>query len=87
MRVVIDIPDDDFVSIRCEGLYYIGHDKLAESVTNAFQNSLVLPEGHGDLIDRDELKSAMPTPIEDEYKTAYRIIDNAHAVIPADKGE
>ena len=45
----------------------------------------VLPEEHGDLIDRDELKLQLPTPIEDEYKIVHRIVDNAPTVIEADK--
>ena len=52
---------------------------------NYIKNGIVLPDEHGDLIDRDELKIHLPLPIEDEYKTIYRIIANAPAVIPADK--
>lgn len=55
MKIVIDIPADDFNSIRYGGLYAIGHDRLDESVTKAFQSGTILSEEHGDLIDRSKL--------------------------------
>ena len=85
MKVVIDIPSGDFNSIRNGALFYIQHDRLDEVVTYAFNNATIIPEGHGDLIDRDNLKFQLPTPIEDEYKTVYRIVNAAPAVIEADK--
>lgn len=39
MKLIIDLPEDDYIAVRCEALYYIGHDKLAESVTTAFQTA------------------------------------------------
>lgn len=54
MKLIIDIPDSDYTSVRCEGLYYIGHDKLAESVTTAFQTAIPLPEELQDEADVDE---------------------------------
>ena len=51
MKLVIDIPDEDFTSVRCEALYYIGHDKLAESVTKAFQAAVPYDERpHGEWV-------------------------------------
>ena len=44
MKLIIDIPDDDYTAVRCEALYYIGHDKLAESITNAFQTAIPYEE-------------------------------------------
>ena len=44
MKVVIDIPDDDYTSVRCEALYYIGSDRLAQSVTTAFQTAIPYEE-------------------------------------------
>jgi hypothetical protein len=40
MRVVIEIPDDDYVAVRCCDLIYFGRGNLARSVTKAFQNSV-----------------------------------------------
>ena len=86
MRIVIDIPDDDFNAIRCEALYYIGHDSLDVSVTNAFQNGKIISDC-GDLIDRDEFRSQLPAPIEDEYKNVHKLLDNAEVVIPKYRGD
>ena len=85
MKVVIDIPEEDYKTILNSKLPYAGEPPM--SLVWVIRNGQVLPKGCGDLIDRDDLKLQMPTPIEDEYKTAYRIIDNAPTIIPADKGE
>ena len=42
-----------------------------------------IPANHGRLIDADELSSNMPW-IEDEYKYAHELIDNAPTVIEAE---
>ena len=59
MQILITISEDDFHAVKNEGLYFIGHDKLDESVTKAFQNAVVIPEDHGKLIDGDLLSSKM----------------------------
>jgi hypothetical protein len=84
MKIVIDIPADDFNAIYHGGLYAIQHDKLDQVITEAFQTAIIIPKGHGDLIDRDALKTKLPTPIEDEYKTVYKIVDSMPSVIDAD---
>ena len=86
MRVVIDIPDDDFTAIRCEALYFIGHERLDVSITNAFQNGKIIPDDCGALIDRDEFKTKLPSPIEDEYKHVHKLLDTAEVVVPAYRG-
>ena len=98
MKVLIDIPDDDFTSIRCEGLYYIGHDRLAESVTTAFQQGRIIPAGHSDLIDRSALQDQIHSSCySDEFCIEHNIdrsinlnivdmaICNAPAIVTADK--
>ena len=47
MKIVIDIPADDFNAIRQGGLYFIGHDKLDQRITEAFQSCTIIPKGHG----------------------------------------
>ena len=81
MRILIDIPEVDFIAIKCEGLYFIDHDRLDVSVTKAFQSAKVIPEDCGDLIDRDEFRSQLPAPIEDEYKYVHKLLDNVEAII------
>ena len=45
-----------------------------------------IPERHGRLIDANELSSNMPW-IEDEYKYAHELIDNAPTVVEAEGEE
>lgn len=80
MKVIIEVPDFIYKAIT-ERDYL---DCPTVNLNKAIIEGTVLPEEHGDLIDRDKLKFEMPTPIEDEYKTAYRIIDSMPAVIEAD---
>ena len=78
-RIVIDMPDKDRRDI-----YWVKGKRVANLI-GEYKVIAVLPEEHGDLIDRDELKLQLPTPIEDEYKIVHRIVDNAPTVIEADK--
>lgn len=50
MKVIIDISDRDFNSIRYGGLYAIGHDRLDQVVTEAFNTATIIPEDHKDLV-------------------------------------
>lgn len=55
MKLIIDIPDSDYTAVRCEALYYIGHDKLAKSVTTAFQAAIPYEEPpQGEWLDEGE---------------------------------
>ena len=65
MKLIIDIPDSDYTAVRCEALYYIGHDKLAESVTTAFQTAIPYEEPTGDLISRSELRKVVSEKLID----------------------
>ena len=82
MKVVINISDEDYKDLM---------DEEWISALNDYQlmirNGKPLPRDHGDLIDRDELITQMPSPVEDEYKTAYRIINNIPAVIESNRGD
>jgi hypothetical protein len=78
MKVVIDIPADDFNAIRQGRLYFIGHDRLDQCITEAFQSCTIIPKGHGDLIDRNELFTEYPEIAIEPYI-------NAPIVIEADK--
>ena len=83
MQVVIDIPEDLYKWIKDE--YDNPNGEVAYS---AIEKGTVLPEGHGDLIDRDELKKHKYHD-SDRYENAVAVaqIDWAPAVIPADKEE
>ena len=77
-RVVIDIPDEDF-TLLCEAF---GEVELKSTLNlrlqSAVAHGVVLPEGHGDLIDRDELFAEYPEIAIEPYI-------NAPIVIEADK--
>jgi len=51
MKIVIDIPEDDYNAIRDSIKAY----SLADMLFGAVQYGTVLPKGHGDLIDRSKL--------------------------------
>lgn len=87
MRIVIDIPQDDFNSIYHGGLYFIGHDRLDTCITEAFQTARIIPIDCGDLIDKDSFKTELPTPIEDEYKYVHKLLESAEIVVPKYRGD
>lgn len=94
MKIVIDIPDDDYEYIKL----------LHESLTNyqitlklyrAVKNGTILPNDCGDLIDKQKVYSRLGEEYSDRYvdmwnsaiSTCLKIVDNTQSVIPADKGE
>jgi hypothetical protein len=99
MKIVIELPADDFNAIYHGGLYAIQHDKLDQVITEAFQTATIIPKGHGDLIDRSKLAYyRCPNNVKDcppEYDftcqncdfgviSRFRV-DAAPVIIPADK--
>lgn len=52
MKIVIDLPEDDFNSIRSGVLYTIGHDKYDCIVTDAFRSS----QPYEDLIREEKMR-------------------------------
>lgn len=80
MKIVIDIPESDYRRIMASNLVEYYELKIAQGT--------VLPKGHGDLIDRDELEKDTEW---DEYEDgcisySHSQIFSASVVIPADKG-
>ncbi len=54
MKIVIDIPKDEYDEICSDKFDTTGYFKL--NLSNAFRNCTSLPKGHGRLIDADALK-------------------------------
>jgi hypothetical protein len=85
MKVVIDIDETDYKLLKNECIVPI---KIDTHIYEAIRNGTVLPEEHGDLIDRKALKEVLK---ENEWITntdgggLEDIIDTAPTVIPADK--
>ena len=86
MKIVIDIPDEDYKDI-VDG--YICQE-LADEMLNKVKAGTPLPKGHGDLVDATTL---IPILLWNDYiredvlgSDIIKIFDSA-VVIPADKGE
>ena len=87
MKIVIDIPENVYRRLKA-GDTNAGntfHNTALESIGNG----IVLPKGHGDLIDRDKLERDTEW---DEYEDGFISysplqIFSEPVVIPADKGE
>lgn len=85
MKIVIDIPDEDYKDI-VDG--YICQE-LADEMLNRVKAGTPLPKGHGDLVDEDKVILGLVYGKHiDKAKCGEitKIFDNA-VVIPADKGE
>lgn len=76
MRIVINISQYAYDTRK---LGIIPDNDTAKEIFDAVRDGIVLPKGHGRLIDGDELESRM--------KIGYCIVKNAPTIIEADKGE
>ena len=92
MQIVIDINDKEYFRIMSEHdgdiTSYLTTVHLYDAIR---KNSIQLPKGHGDLIDRKELLK-MKRHFEDFDGDVFDIIHeetviNAPTIIPADKEE
>lgn len=54
MQIVIDIPEKDYEKIL-KAHWFEGHDTILDRVYLAIKQGARLPEGHGRLIDADDL--------------------------------
>jgi len=102
MKIVIDIPEEVYNSIKSneEIIKYItkdgrGSNQLQGSL--AIINGTILPEGHGRLIDADELIKQLEATANIEWNMqvgsskglidAIDIVDDIPTIIEADDGE
>ncbi len=96
MKIVIDIPDE-VAKENTPKAYFEYFGAWSSNLTKAFENAVVLPKGHGDLIDRNYFASRYES-CGNEYcehsdeceECNSRIVDkydvdSAPIVIPADK--
>jgi hypothetical protein len=75
MQIVIDIPEETYEYWKNHSYEYV----LAEAI----KNGVVLPSGHGDLIDREEL---LKLPIDKaNYPSNY--VKYAQTIIEKDRNE
>lgn len=79
MKIVIDIPEEDYNVILANANFYKEQQWGVAEVWDAIVNGTPLPKGHGDLIDRNTI-----TVEEDVYFQNYII--HAPTIIEADRG-
>lgn len=53
MQIVVELPEETIKEINYYGTYLCPKDE--ENFINAFKNKIILPKGHGRLIDADAL--------------------------------
>lgn len=89
MKLVIDIDEDTYNDIMNWSEFNVINIGL--KLREIAQNGILLPKGHGRLIDVDELlTSERPRGITDDiWKEShiYKLLSNAPTIIEADKGE
>ena len=86
MKVLIDIPEEAYNLLQNDGVDWLDTKHILDRVAKGTP----LPKGHGDLIDRRELKK-YAYGVREWNGHTYRIIheatvDDAQAIIEADKG-
>lgn len=79
MKIVIDIPDEDYNVILENAEIYKEKHWGAAVVWDAIIKGAPLPKGHGELIDKDVVLDMMNHGILEEYITTMG------GVIPADR--
>ena len=102
MKIIIDIPERvyTYLTKECSGLVDDGSDSILLHLAKGVIQGTVLPKGHGDLIDREEVNNALEREVhteaqlgeaDEEYlegvRNSYAIVRDIPTVIPADKGE
>ena len=81
MQVVIDIPDYLYKVIQeCKVIEGDNEGNVENVLTKAVENGVVLPKGHGRLIDADVLVDGM----EDDYEFC-EAVNATPTIIEADK--
>lgn len=87
MQIVIEIPDDFYERVNKDGCMSY---TAAEVVVDAFYRGVVLPKGHGDLKDADEVFAVMERnfDMQDLYLPIHFkqfALDEAQTIVEADK--
>ena len=89
MQIVIDISEKDYETMQHNVAIGKPICSLSEDImVSKVVNGTPLPKGHGDLIDRRELKKDVYTTTEwngDVHRIIYEAsVDDAPTIIPAD---
>lgn len=94
MKIVIELPETLYENIKSILWISLGRSNCKNilfKLVNVVKNGTPLPKGHGDLVDRRELKKEVYRTTEwngDVHRIIYEAsIDDAKPIIEADKGE
>lgn len=77
MQIVIDINEHLYKTIKTLGL--VVEDGDAVAVSEAIKNGILLPQGHGRLIDADAV-------LVEPFGNTYKDLDIAETIVEADGG-
>ena len=78
-KIVIELPEEIRQDILTDGVLYCDYDSI---IRDAIKNCIVLPKGHGRLIDADKLEDEFGCGDRDIY--AMESIREAPTIIEAD---
>lgn len=100
MQIVIEIPKDEYNKI-CSG-HFDTDGYFKSNLKEAFKNAILLPKGHGELIDRSKIPKPIPADEDnctdmgmtydemdaynDGIDAMYVLVRGAKPIIKADKG-
>lgn len=76
MQIVIDIPNSIYANLP----KIVNGSIASKRILDCVKNGTPLPKGHGDLVDRNDLKY-------EKYNSYAYAIANADTIIEADKAE
>ena len=87
MKLMIDIPEEEYELVRHENKSF----RTELELMNAVANGTPLPKGHGRLIDADELiknwyDEYIKFMTREEIESMDGVIENAPTIIEADNG-
>lgn len=81
MQIVIDIDAVDYEYIKHGCIIPI---KIDNHIYNAIRSGILLPKGHGRLIDADELYNSLEFPTQQFASAFKQVLDDASTIIEAD---
>lgn len=81
MKIVIDISDEDYNVICANADFYKANHWGAAEVWDAIVSGVILPKGHGRLIDADAYRKDM---MDSEEFNFFKLLDMQSTVVEAD---
>ena len=94
MKILIDldVTPEDFKRIQVFNIKMM-NNKITHKVYEAVQNGIVLPKGHGELVDKEEMRSELARNYNKGFvswganEVIGEMIDKLKTIVEADKGD